>query len=209
MNRYVQDFYRLRCHQDILAITGNIDKFEKAVSESMAMLGVIKRNALKRPGKYHLFDLCAGKGLTGLLAAFTLPLLGVTAIDIALPENIEHYANVRGYRYIAGDITKDSARCLSGIPLSIPAIFTGTHACDELAHYIINDAQNDYEEDSELVLMPCCPTINHQIPSDVATKIGPYLTYVCDLTLRLVAKRGTFKVDPLVLSTKNAIIYTY
>jgi len=197
MNRYLNEFFSLRCAGDILNVTGSIHNGPKEITEAMSVRRILKDFSLQEKMTYHVLDLCAGNGLLGLLTAFTLPVLSVTSIDIR-PRKL-NTSGVRNYSYQIKDLMRDE------IEIKPPTIICAIHACRELAErsielYLTNGSAK------KLVLMPCCSLKHYQRPTSqpwILERVPKSVQWVWYLAEKA---GGVFHEDKSVLSPMNKII---
>jgi len=101
----------------------------------------------------HIYDLCAGHGLLGMLLAFRFPKLAVACVDIDQRPAFEHYLEVArdldiplaNVRYIESDIAS-----LEPVPRSYLICI---HACNELTQVALGKA---VAAGAHFAAMPCC-----------------------------------------------------
>lgn len=102
---YLDQFLSLKCAGDVLNVIAPIQKAQKEISESMAIIHRLRSIALKNPMKSILLDICAGNALTSVIAAHLLPFKKVIAIDIK--KRIRRWDSVRRFVYWQTDINDD------------------------------------------------------------------------------------------------------
>jgi len=143
--KYLDQFLSLRCAGDVLNEVGPINNAAKEITESMAVITTIRGLTLNKPMHYSLVDMCAGNQLTGVLAAYLLPVKDVIGVDIRIGKSIR----AKRYRYVQHDIIEP------GFEPPPYTILVAVHACEELALRVIDLylANPNYEH---FVLMPCC-----------------------------------------------------
>ena len=200
MSKYVNKFLNMKCAGDIIGIAGPMKKYEKEITEAMAMKEAIKKFALKKPNEYQVVDVCSGNGLTPLLTAFTLPVSNSIAIDIKDRYRPWHLA--KRFAYITGDIKTTSFESfLNNNPYQI--ILTACHACKGMAEHIIN-LYHQVDIVKHLVLMPCCiGQEKSNYPAVIREKLTRYELWCCYLN---ELARGELKFDKNVISPCNGII---
>ena len=145
MNKYLSQYFRFKSAGDIFNVVNPIYKFEKEISESMAIRNAVKSKILKDKYKFNIVDLCAGNCLTGTLFAFTLPVSWVISVD-KKPRNRK--VNIRKWEYVQQDIFED-------VEIPTNSIIVASHPCTKLATRIIDIYNNSYQA-LGLVLIPCC-----------------------------------------------------
>ena len=196
-NRYLDEFFSLRCAGDVLSACAPVNNGSKEITEAMgARHALLDMIITEQKCKYHVLDLCAGNGLFGLLVAHTLPVSSVCAIDKRYREF--HLDNVKRYRYIFADIYDCE------LHMNEPTIVCGVHVCRDLAAHIVRIYLNN-ENAKKLVLMPCCvgsftPPTNHHLILERVPKPLQWVWYLADMA------RGCIKQDMHILSPRNYII---
>lgn len=196
MNKYVEEFLKLKSSGDILNVCNPITKAEKEITESMAVIKELRSIALSAPMDYDLYDLCAGNALTSVIASFLLPFHTVTAID--KHKRKRKWEAVQRFRYLEQDITK------SDFWKAPNSIFIGVHTCGNLAKTIIN-RYNDSDA-KYLILMPCCVgQIETGLPDFFREKLGKYNIWTWELS-RLVKGKVRIKHDTNIISPCNNLI---
>ena len=166
----------------------------------MSALTRLRYGLLKE--RYTLFDLCAGNGLVGALAAYLFPRAEVVSLDVRRSERA--WERIRRFRYVECDVRELDAEFLRELCPG-KAVFVSVHPCTELAEQVIalfNKA--DFAD----LLMPCClGTVDPQVvPPPVASSIGGYMAWVYHLYHRVEAEYKTIYVDEDNLSERNALI---
>jgi hypothetical protein len=200
-NKYVEEFFSLTCHRDILDALMPIDRLKKEISESMGIVRYIRRFALKnRQMKVPVVDFCAGNALTSAIACFLFPNCECIAIDKRVRER--YWNRIRNFKYLNEDIY--------GIDESIipdGAVVLGVHSCRDLANRIIELFNKSNA--SGLLLMPCCTgkMNGYSLPDVVVQKIGKYLTWSTFLFDKVDCEKKSLVIDNYIISPKNAIIY--
>ena len=201
MSKYVNKFLNMKCAGDVIGIAGPMKKYEKEITEAMAMKEAIKEFALKKPNKYVVVDVCSGNALVPLLTAFTLPVAHSTAIDIK--DRYRPWHLVNKFLYLTGDIKDDYfKRYLNRNPH--PTILTACHACKNISEHIIN-LYHEMDIVKHLVLMPCCIGGISSKYSLLRQKLGKYMLWCLELADMCEGKVNIYQ-DNLVLSPKNVII---
>ena len=197
---YTTQFLSLKCAGDVLNIAAPIQRAEKEISESMAIIPHLRKIAIKEPMKYTLVDLCAGNALTSLIAIHLLPFKLAIAVDKR--ERSRKFDQAQRFFYLHADIMDNEAtkRLLDEAD---NIIITATHACSGLAHRIV-ELYTSSPQCKALVLMPCCcGEKKNKIPQGIQERVGKYLSWAYDLSL---SARGTFLVDKKCLSPCNAVV---
>lgn len=199
---YLDQFLSLKCAGDVLNIVTPIQKAQKEISESMAIINRLRSIAIKNPMKGTLVDLCAGNALTSVIAAHLLPFKRVIAVDIKKRKRDWH--KVERFEYIQENIV-NMRDCHWDDTLIIISI----HPCGKLAEDVINlwKYQKTFHKPTivKLILMPCCKgQIKEQkIPSCFNKKLSKYerwAWYLAELA------EGKLTFDNRCLSPCNAII---
>ena len=145
---YISEFLSLRCAGDVLNVVSPLGaKAKKEVTESMAVIRHLRKIALQEPGKFILYDLCAGNALTSVIAAHLLPFRKVIAVD-KRPRNRQWW-RVRGFEYVIADIHSWQP------DESHPGVVISIHPCRDLALRVCT-IFNSTPSCRYLVLMPCC-----------------------------------------------------
>ena len=164
-NRYIDEFLKFNCANDILTVTGKITNASKEISEAMAIRRVLKNIALHSPMKYSHTDLCSGNGLVGLFAIFTLPLIYTQCIDIKKRD--KSWNKVKNFEYREKDIYL--------IKEIDTEILTACHSCGQLSIEVIRIFNNSPKA-KYLVLIPCCSNNKEYVPqhSFLQSKLTPY-----------------------------------
>jgi len=212
-NNYIEQFYSLRCHQDVLDILGKIPNRTKEITESMA---VLKRLSRLDHEKYHLIDLCAGNALTSVLAAFMYKFKSVTAYDIN--KRKYNYEAVRNFQYIEYDINNFYSFDWLHNHSDAGVVIISIHPCKDLAYLIVDifeflkfHLEAEYGKTSHMVIMPCCCSPKHYIYSNSFKKgIGDYKLYCLEiLNSRFLPGENTKIIeDEFIMSPKNVLIST-
>lgn len=196
---YVHEFLSLRRSAEILMVVNPLFAPEKEITESMAILKLLRPIALTQPMRYKVVDLCAGNALTSVTSVFTLPVKEAIAVDKRTRKR--PWSTVKRFQYLNCDIYNESLEEL----LDSDTLITAIHPCGELAVRII-DLFNRSEAKA-LFLMPCCKGRTIDARYETARKqLGGYSVWVHTLSARL--EGGQFLVDPQVLSPCNAIVYS-
>lgn len=148
MSRYIKEFCSLVCFEDVMAVVSPVHNLPKEITESMA----VKRRL--RPffsqaghGLGPVLDLCAGNGLTGVLAAH---LFDVDVISIDKRRRERHWELVERYKYLEQDVRSEETRAL----VDSKTVLVAVHPCGELPYDIV-DMYNE-EKAMGLILLPCC-----------------------------------------------------
>ena len=201
MNKYVEEFFRMKCAGDVLNAVGPMRRGAKEITEALGLRTAVRGEILSAKMKYHVVDVCAGNGLFGVFTAMTLPVKSVVAYDIRSGEG-RHFGTVRGYKYCQADIMKDV------LYFNEPTILCAIHACKELGEKIV-DLYLENDNIKMLYLMPCCAKKQYKLP----TPHMKIVEKICksDLWVWYLADRakGTFFQDNAILSPVNKIIVAH
>ncbi len=205
-NRYVDQFLALNCAGDVLNAVGKINKPEKEISESMAIVKHLKEIVLKEPNRYEIFDLCAGNALTSILIAHLLPVGMCFAVDKEKRLN-GNYGNVSGFMYldpielselkidqVAGKEHKD-------------IILISVHPC-QAAREIVHIYNNGNFK--ALIMMPCCEGVNEELVSDpwLSKRMNRYdrWTYSLACSIEKIESKVKIYTNRYCLSPKCNVI---
>lgn len=199
MAKYLEHFMSYRCAADIIGTVGPMKKFEKEISEAVAIENEVRNFSFNEIKDYTVIDLCSGNALVPLMTAFMLPVKESIAVDIH-PRGRD-YSKVRKFSYLNLNIHDDM-----DIFKGRKVILTACHACKDLAKRII-DLYNKTEEIEYLVLSPCCigTVESYGYPEVVRDKLGKYLTWAHFLFSQVEGTKS-LKVNTNILSPCNAII---
>jgi hypothetical protein len=143
---YVSEFLSLKCAGDVLNVVAPLGtKASKEITESMAVIKVLRGITLKRPMELKLLDLCAGNALTSVLAVHLLPVKEAFAMDKRMRKRRWHA--VKRFVYIQSDLVD--------FPSFIePSVVIAVHPCKTAVGVV------DYFRKSRgaeyLVMIPCC-----------------------------------------------------
>lgn len=202
MSTYLSKFYKLKASMDILDILLPISNLNKEITEAWAIVKRLQRIVLKEPGKYTIYDICAGNALISTIAAFLLPAKQVVAIDI-LPRN-RRWGKIRNFTYLIDDIYK-----IGPTFFEKDSIIVANHPCGELSNYIVE--LYNKSRATHLILMPCCiGNINSEhntirYNKVLTSKLGKYLLWCMQLSHECKGK-GLMIEDTDVISPKNCLI---
>ena len=192
---YVNKFYNLECSRHVKDVVLPIFNFKKEITESWAMIKLLRKIVLKNTGKfkYDLYDLCAGNALTSVLSAFLLPVNNVYAVDHA--ERKRNWDDVNKFEYINEDIFNFNFDHVKN-----ESIMIAVHPCCELATCVC-DIYNRCDNIKHLLLMPCCIGSHSRKHSPLI----PNGYYAWSLYLSNLVD-GKEVIDTQCLSPKNVII---
>ena len=197
-NHYVEKFLKLRSSGDILNVVHPVNKMQKEITESMAIIKQLKKVVLKEPMKYTVYDLCAGNALTSVISTFLLPIKKAIAIDI-LPRKRKWFL-AENFEYQTENIYS-----IDPSTFDENSIIIGVHTCTSLANRIIELYQKSKAK--HLILMPCCVgQVVNDYPQIVREKLGKYLLWSWQLSQKA---NGKFIVDEKMMSPKNAIVIAH
>ena len=153
---YLSEFLSLKCVGDVWNVVNPLGtKAQKEITESMAMIHVLRSIVLRRPMELHLIDMCAGNALTSVLAAHLLPIALATAVDKR--ERKRRWDAVKRFRYIVRDIKEFEHvdyRDNTGKYNPHSIIVMAVHPCKtapDIVKYFIQSEAAEY-----LLMMPCC-----------------------------------------------------
>lgn len=200
-NKYVEEFFNLSSHGDILDALMPIERLKKEISESMGIIRYIRRFTLKnREMKWTVIDFCAGNALTSAISCFLFPNCECIAVDKKIRDR--NWNQIRKFKYVNENIYEIDE---SFIPEG--SIVLGVHACRDLAIRIV-DLFNKSKAHA-LLLMPCCSgkMYGYSLPEVIVKKIGKYLTWSTFLFDKVDCEKKSLIVDKYIMSPKNAIIY--
>lgn len=199
-SRYVDAFYGLRCHPEVLRAVEPLNQSSKEISEAMAMVQAIKPHILENRGHVTLLDLCAGNALTSIIAAHLLPIREAIAVD-RQPITRAAHARVRGFSYLEADLS--SAGFIASLRQRIagPLVVSAVHPCADLAALSIEVAEQLGAE--FVAVMPCCNGTMSAAPSFLLERCSPYQQFSTYLSYRYGLRA---REDKDVLSPKNVIL---
>ena len=203
-NRYLDEFFNLKCAGDVLNAVAPLNNAAKEVTEAMAAVRRLKPFFLRRPMALTLVDLAAGNALTSILAVHLLPAKMAYAVDKE-PRRRPGYAKVERFYYADGDIfTMDfglrAEACWPG-----EKVLVSIHPCAALATRVV-DLYNAMPRAVGLVLMPCCHSPQKggkRIPTAFRQRISGYEAWAWWLA---ELAGGDLIVDRDVLSPCNAVV---
>jgi hypothetical protein len=200
VGRYLNEFLKLKCSGDVLNVVGPMNRAEKEISESMAVIKHLKSISLSNPMEYTLYDMCAGNALTSVIASYLLPFKNALAIDKRFRNR--DWDKVQRFNYLCLDLNNFDIESVSQ-----NSVIIGIHACGEASRLIIdiyNKSKANY-----LVLMPCCVgNIQISVPQVIREAIGKYLIWCWDLA-SVVEGKVSLKIDNSCLSPCNGIIVAH
>ncbi|MBU4331923.1 SAM-dependent methyltransferase [Patescibacteria group bacterium] len=193
---YIEQFQKLRCFEDVWNIVSPIKKDSKEISESMSVVVRVRNLVLPEPGRYTVYDICAGNGLTGIIIAFLLPVKSVIAVDIRRRDRPWELA--RGFSYQERDL-----RELTPAFFEKDSIIVGVHACGILSQKIIELYNTSRAK--HLILMPCCNGKIDGMLQFMGDTCGNYAAWSLQLGL-LCKGKVRIKQDKKIISPKNLVI---
>lgn len=156
-NKYLTEFFNLRCAGDILNTIYPANNLEKEITESMAIINKIKHLILgleQKNKEITLIDAGSGNALTPLLATFIYKNVNSIAVDKNPRER--NYSEVKRFNYYEYSFTgviDDNCDFIRSTNPSDSIILTGVHACKNLTKYILYTAKN---LNAYVATMPCC-----------------------------------------------------
>lgn len=203
-NKYVQEFYRLTCNQDIMDVVQPVDRQAKELSEAFGAIKQIRKIVLKHHNKdknFRLYDFCAGNALVSVISCFLFPNIEkATAIDIML--RVRPWHKVQRFEYEFKSVHLKEWECM----MNKRSIVVGVHACRGQAKRIIDIYNNSNA--GYLILMPCCngKMDHYNLPEVIKEKIGRYMMWSLSLFDQIRDSKKRMIVDENVMSPKNAIL---
>jgi hypothetical protein len=143
---YVNEFLGLNCAGDVLNVVNPLGpKAKKEISESMAVIRVLRGITLKRPMELQVIDLCAGNALTSVLAVHLLPVKAAVAVDRR--KRARRWSAVKRFKYVTSTIKDYQLVC-------VPSVIIAVHPCKTAVEVIEYFRLCKYAE--YLIMMPCC-----------------------------------------------------
>lgn len=193
-NFYLGSFLKLKCSGDVLNAVGTIANPIKEISESMAVINIIRPPILDNPMKYSVLDLCAGNSLTSVIAAHLFPIKHSVAVDVRKKKE-KLFRNTRNFYYVQKSIYDDDIHKM----VDENTIIISVHPCQNLARRVIQIFNNS--PSPMIVLMPCCNGNVERVPNE-----DKYLTWCRHLYSLLETSNIIMTRDEKCLSEKNNII---
>ncbi len=197
--RYVEEFLGLKCVGDVLNVVNPVQNITKEITESMAVIHIIRNTLILNPNKYRIFDFCAGNCLTSVLASF-LYKAEVIAYDIRNRDR--DWEKVRNFEFCQQDITK------LDYSFTRNDIIIGVH-CDEFAWNIV-DIFNKSEV-GMIVIEPCCLGCmvdkDLLMPHAIFNRMSNYEQWCYYLYSNINSRYKHMKIDKWVRSPKNCLIW--
>ena len=205
MNKYLSQFLQFKCAGDVINAVAPVQKMGKEITEAMAIRKQLRKIVLPEPMKYTVLDLCAGNGLAGILAVFTLPVKHCFAFDNRKRER-PGFKMVERWEYRHADIQTEALGDY-GIGIWPDSIIISSHPCGELARKIIR-IYNKGKGVKALILIPCClPSHkNFGLPHLVTDNFSSYDQWSMYLYQKCRGKKQCVK-DTHILSPANNVIY--
>jgi len=211
---YIDEFYKLNCSRDVLAVTGDLGKKTgKEITEAMAIKRQIKKILFVR-GKRQIqrgcgvVDLCTGKALIPVLTAHLFPMLTISiGVDIREPL-LDFNTGIKKFIYFKKDIYSDLVFDNYIRYNYNDYILTCCHGCGDLSTRVI-DIFCRYNKFKHLVLMPCCRgNQDRHLPAFIKKKIGSYIDWCYYLyeRIRVVTLDVKMIQDSNCLSPCNVLI---
>ncbi len=203
-NKYVQEFYRLNCNQEIMDAVQPVDRQAKELSEAFGAIKQIRKIVLKHHNKdknFRLYDFCAGNALVSVTSAFLFPNIEKsTAVDTML--RVRKWDKVKRFSYKFESVYDPEWKYM----MNRNSIIVGVHACKNQANRIIeiyNESNAGY-----LIMMPCCngQMDHYHLPDVIKEKIGRYLMWTLCLFDQVRYSKKRIVVDEHIISPKNALI---
>jgi hypothetical protein len=201
-NKYLNEFYKLRCHKDILNVISPVLSLEKEITEGYSILKIIRKIITNNPAqKFQIVDLCAGNAIGSILSLFIYqPIEFVYAIDKI--ERIRKWNLIKNFSYIFLDIYSDKIYDY----IKDNTILISIHPCRELARRIIQIYKES--KSSNLILIPCCDSkINIENNNPLKFLKSTLSTYEFWCYILAAEINGKMKKDKHILSPKNIIIW--
>lgn len=195
-NQYISKFIKLDCASDVLGITSLKNKnVAKEITESMAVIKRLKKITLKEPGKYTLYDLCAGNALTSLISVYSLPIKEAIAIDNACRDG--NWARAKNFSYQQHDIHDLQPNFFKN-----DSILISVHPCKSLTTRVV-ELYNESSQASNLILIPCC---DGTITPEYGFSIKLFGSYYAWSFQHAIMAKGIMTIDEKILSPRNAVI---
>lgn len=207
MSKYVSEFLTFKCAGDVINAVQPVAKMAKEITEAMAIRKAIRGLVLAFPDKITVFDMGAGNGLAGILAAFTLPVKWVTAIDKEIRVR-QGFSTVRKWDYRLGDVVMDS----DIVDAPCDSLIIASHPCGDFAEKLV-DLYNGCGSFLGLVMIPCCVgskgPLARPVPALLGDKLNPYERWCLKLYERLASdsdNKVNARRDNNIVSPANVII---
>lgn len=200
LRTYSDTFLDYRCSGDILGALAPIGKVTKEISETMAIVKLMKSIVFKNKNKLTLYDFCAGNALLSVTAAHLLPIKYAYALDKRYRRR--EWDKVKKFKYLFEDIFDFDCQTIKR-----DAIVVGIHPCRELAIEIVkifNASDAKY-----LFLMPCCHNgvqRNKMLPTAVHDALPKNLQWSYYLSTMVEASDVNIVKDKRCLSPHQYII---
>ena len=195
MGKYVSEFLNLRCAGDVLNVISPVNKLEKEISESMAIIRHLKPIFFENREDYGVLDLCAGNALTSIIAAYLLPVKSVVAVDKKRRER--EYNRVKKFSYLEREVENLP-------PFPKETIIISSHPC-KTANLIV-DIWNS-SDFSALIMIPCCQGKLTAIAKDWLTKkMSVYDVWTYSLAQKIKSSNVKIFTDSSILSPCNNVI---
>lgn len=195
MGKYVSEFLNLRCAGDVLNVVSPVNKLEKEISESMAIMHRLKPIFFENKKNYCVLDLCAGNALTSVIAAYLLPVTSVVAVDKKRRDR--EYGRVEKFSYLEKEVENLP-------PFSKETVVISSHPC-KTANLII-DIWNS-SDFFALVMIPCCQgKIDLPAKSWLTKKMSIYDTWTYSLAQKIKSSNVKIFTDLSILSPCNNVI---
>ncbi|CAE7315406.1 unnamed protein product [Symbiodinium sp. CCMP2592] len=146
--------------QTALHRAANCHNFRQEVSESMAIVGSLRKWRQWDDEALHFVDLCCGSAMTATFLALSAPKSTVTAVDIRPPQHLPHFreAGIANVRYLCEDMTRPGFLDVMEkalLDVALPAIVLGMHCCGALS-VVATQIYNRFPQCVAILLCPCC-----------------------------------------------------
>eukprot|EP00439_Symbiodinium_sp_Y106_P024029 s2481_g2.t3 len=146
--------------QTALHRAANCHNFRQEVSESMAIVGSLRKWRQWDEEALHFVDLCCGSAMTATFLALSAPKSTVTAVDIRPPQHLPHFreAGIANVRYLCEDMTRPGFLDVMEkalLDVALPAIVLGMHCCGALS-VVATQIYNRFPQCVAILLCPCC-----------------------------------------------------
>jgi hypothetical protein len=192
---YTDHFLALDCAGEVLNSVMPMPRPEKEISESMALLRVVRGLTLAQPGVFDLVDLCAGNALTSILAAHLLPVRWSYAVD----EKPRFRHRPQRFSYLDGDVREGVASTWAmaiGASSGGSSIVVSSHPCGSLATAVLDYFVNT-DSAKLLAILPCCVgPLDMSLPgvSAIRRVLGKYQAWCYQLSLMVAGEYYTVLV---------------
>ena len=210
-NKYLKSFKDLRCGSEVIEAVRPVGDLKKELTESMGVLRTVKTPILKNPGVFSIIDIGAGHGLTGILAAYTLPVKKVLAVD-KKKQVKEGHKNVQKWDYIEYLLDENYLAFYNEIRKHVdpPYIIVASHPCKDLARRCLgftewlNNNFPDMDESYASILLCCVGNLDSRSRRYGHVKMNTYALWANQL-LEEFAYTKSYR-DESIISPANIII---